>query len=386
MRDIPRTIFADEHDQFRSAFRGWLDNAVVPNHEQWEHDQITPRELWLEAGKHGFLGLSVPETYGGGGSDDYRFGAIMTEEIGATGVIGSGNGVTLHNDIVVPYLLMLCTDEQKQRWLPGMCTGEIIGALAITEPNTGSDVQGVRTTAVRHGDTFVVNGAKTFISNGINSDIVVTVVKTDPSAGHRGMSLLMLERGMAGFDRGRNLDKLGMHAQDTAELFFNDVQVPAGNLLGEEGKGFYYLMHHLAQERLGIAVGAVAVAHSALDWTLDYTRERKAFGQSVSAFQHSRFTLAELSTEVQVAQVYVDRCIELHLDGKLSAEQAAAAKYYCTDLQNRVVDRCLQLHGGYGYMREYPIARAWADSRIQSIYGGTNEIMKEIVGRAVTGG
>jgi alkylation response protein AidB-like acyl-CoA dehydrogenase len=386
MRDIPRTIYADEHEQFRAAFRAWLDADVVPHHEQWEHDQITPRSIWLEAGKHGFLGLTVPEELGGGGTNDYRFAAVMQEEVSDTGVIGSVNGMTLHNDIVLPYLLSLCNEEQRQRWLPGMCTGEIIGALAITEPNAGSDVQGVRTTAVRHGDTFVVNGAKTFISNGINSDAVVTVVKTDVAAGHRGMSLLILERGMPGFERGRNLDKLGMHAQDTAELFFNDVEVPAANLLGDEGKGFYYLMHNLAQERLGIALGGVAVAQAALNWTLDYTRERTAFGQSISAFQHSKFVLAELSTEVQIAQVYIDRCVELHCAGELSAEQAAAAKYWCTDLQNKVVDRCLQLHGGYGYMREYPIARAWADSRIQSIYGGTNEIMKEIVGRAVTGG
>ena len=385
MRDIARTIFSDEHDQFRAVFRAWLDHQVVPNHEQWEHDQITPRSIWLEAGTHGFLGLTVPEIYGGGGTDDYRFAAIMTEEVGRSGAIGSGNGMTLHNDIVLPYLMSLCNDEQKQRWLPGMCTGEIIGALAITEPNAGSDVQGVRSTAVRHGDTFVVNGAKTFISNGINSDVVVTVVKTDPEAGHRGMSLMMLERGMPGFERGRNLDKMGMHAQDTAELFFTDVEVPAANVLGEPGKGFYYLMHNLAQERLGLAVGAMAVCQAALDWTLSYTKERKAFGVSVSSFQNSKFVLAELSTDIQVGQVYIDRCIELHNVGELSAEQAAAAKYWCTELQNRVVDRCLQLHGGYGYMREYPIARAWADSRIQTIYGGTTEIMKEIVGRAITG-
>jgi alkylation response protein AidB-like acyl-CoA dehydrogenase len=378
-------LYADEHDQFRATFRSWLDNEVVPHHEQWEADGITPREIWLEAGKHGFLGLTVPEQFGGGGTDDYRFAAIMAEEIGYTGVIGSANGMTLHNDIVLPYFLGLCNDEQKQRFLPGMVTGEIIGALAITEPNTGSDVAGVRSTATRHGDTFVVNGAKTFISNGINSDVVVTVVKTDPEAGHRGMSLLLLERGMPGFDRGRNLDKLGMHAQDTAELFFSDVEVPEVNLLGEEGKGFYYLMLNLAQERLGIAVGGVAVAKAAVEWTLDYTKERNAFGQSISNFQNTKFVLAELHTETQAAEVYVDRCVELHCAGKLSAEQAAAAKYYCTELQNRVVDRCLQLFGGYGYMREYPIARAWADSRIQTIYGGTSEIMKEIVGRSLVG-
>jgi alkylation response protein AidB-like acyl-CoA dehydrogenase len=384
MEAFPRTIFDETHDQFRAAFRGWLDDRVVPNHEEWERDGITPRDLWFDAGKQGFLGLTVPESYGGGGTNDYRFASIMTEEIGTTGVIGSGNGITLHNDIVLPYYLELANDEQKKRWLPGMCTGELIGALGITEPNTGSDVAGVRTTGVKKGGVFIVNGAKTFISNGINSDLVITVCKTDPEKGHRGFSLLIVERGMKGFERGRNLDKLGMHAQDTAELFFNDVEVPAENLLGEEGMGFVYLMTNLAQERLGIAVGAIAVADAAVKWTLDYTKERKAFGQSISQFQNSKFLLAELATEVQIAQVYVDRCIELHCEAKLSAEQAAAAKYWCTELQNKVVDRCLQLHGGYGYMREYPIARAWADSRIQTIYGGTTEIMKEIVGRSLT--
>jgi alkylation response protein AidB-like acyl-CoA dehydrogenase len=383
MQPIPRTLFADEHDQFRTAFRSWLDHEVVPHHEQWETDGIVPRELWFEAGRHGFLGLAVPENYGGGGTDDYRFSAIMAEEIGATGVIGSGNGFTLHNDIVLPYFLGLCTDDQKARWLPDMVTGAKIGAIAMTEPNTGSDLGGVKTSGVRRGDSFVVNGAKTFISNGILSDLVVTVVRTDPDKGHRGISLLVLEREMPGFERGRNLDKMGMHAQDTAELFFTDVEVPRDNLLGEEGMGFIYLMQNLAQERLGIAITAVSVAEAALAWTLDYTRSRKAFGQSIASFQHSKFLLAELATETQVARVYVDRCIELHTAGQLSAEQAAAAKYYTTELQNRVCDRCVQLHGGYGYMREYPVARAWADARIQTIYGGTTEIMKEIIGRSL---
>jgi alkylation response protein AidB-like acyl-CoA dehydrogenase len=386
MRDIPRTIYDDEHEQFRTAFRSWLDNEVVPHHEEWERDGITPRSLWLEAGKHGFLGLTVDEAFGGGGTADYRFAAVMQEEISDTGVIGSANGITLHNDIVLPYLVALCDDQQRSRWLPGACTGEIITAIAMTEPHTGSDLAGIKSTALRHGDTYLLNGAKTFISNGINSDAVIVVALTDPSAGHRGFSLLVVERGMKGFERGRNLDKLGMHAQDTAELFFDDVEVPAANLLGDEGKGFYYLMHNLAQERLGMAVGAVAVCQAALNWTLDYTTGRTAFGQPLARFQHNKFLLAELSTETQVAQVYVDRCIELHNEGSLSAEQAAAAKYWTTELQNKVVDRCLQLHGGYGYMREYPIARAWADSRIQTIYGGTSEIMKEIVGRSITGG
>ena len=386
MRDIPRTIYGDEHEQFRSAFQAFLDKAVLPNPAQWERDGITPREVWRSCGANGFLGLTVPEQYGGGGSNDYRFAAVMQEAVSYSGAIGSAMGFTLHNDIVLPYLLGLCNDEQKARWLPGMCAGELIGAIAMTEPGVGSDLANMRTTAVRHGDTYVVNGGKTFITNGINSDVVVVAVKTDTAQKHRGISLLVLERGMKGFDRGRNLEKLGMHAQDTAELFFSDVEVPAANLLGEEGKGFYYLMLNLAQERLNMAVGAVTVCQAALDWTLAYTKERMAFGQSVAQFQHNKFVLAELSTATQVAQVYVDRCIELHNTGALSAEQASAAKYHCTELQNRLVDRCLQLHGGYGYMTEYPIARAWADSRIQTIYGGTSEIMLEVVGRAVTGG
>ena len=384
METFERTIYNAEHEQFRAAFRQWLDKEIVPHHEKWEADGIVPRDVWLAAGKLGFLGYHVPEQYGGGGVEDYKIGAIMQEEVSETGVIGSANGMTLHNDIVLPYYISLANEDQKNRWLPGMVTGEIIGALAITEPNTGSDVAGVKTSAVRHGDTWVVNGAKTFISNGINSDAVVTVCRTDPEKGHAGFSLLILERGMKGFERGRNLDKLGMHAQDTAELFFTDVEVPAENMLGDEGMGFTYLMRNLAQERLGIAVGAVAVADAALHWTLDYTRERKAFGQSISQFQNSKFLLAELATEVQIAQVYVDHCVELHCAQRLNAEQAAAAKFWTTELQNKVVDRCLQLHGGYGYMREYPIARAWADSRIQTIYGGTTEIMKEIVGRSLT--
>ena len=384
MEIFERTIYNNEHEQFRTAFRSWLEKEIAPHHEQWESDGITPREMWRQAGALGFLGYHVPEQYGGGGVDDYKFGAIMQEEVSETGLIGSANGITLHNDIVLPYYLTLGTDDQKSRWLPGMVAGELIGALAITEPNTGSDVAGVRTSAVRKGDVYIVNGSKTFITNGINSDLVITTVRTDPDAGHKGFTLLVLERGMKGFERGRNLSKLGMHAQDTAELSFTDVEVPVENRLGDEGMGFVYLMQNLAQERLGMAVGGVKVASAALQWTLDYTKERKAFGQSIASFQNSKFALAEMATEVQIAQVYVDRCIELHSEGRLSAEQAAAAKFWVTELQNRVVDRCLQLHGGYGYMTEYPIARAWADSRIQTIYGGTTEIMKEIVGRSLT--
>lgn len=384
MRDIERTIYGEDHDLFRASFRAWLRAEVVPNHEQWERDEIVPRELWADAGRHGFLGMSIPERYGGGGSDDYRFPAVIAEEIGNAGLAGSGNGFTVHNDIVLPYLLGLATDDQQERWLPGMASGETVGAIAMTEPNTGSDLGGVATSAVRHGDTFIVNGAKTFISNGIHSDLVIVVARSDRTR-RNGLSLLVIERGMAGFERGRNLDKMGLHAQDTAELFFTDVEVPASNLLGEEHRGFGYLMQNLAQERLSLAIGAVAACQAALDWTIGYTTGRTAFGQRIADFQNTRFVLADLSTQVQVAQVYIDRCIELHAGGALSAEQAASAKLWCTELQNDVVNACVQLHGGYGYMREYPIARLWADSRVQTIHGGTSEIMKEIVGRAIIG-
>ena len=384
MEKFERTVYNSDHEAFRASFRSWLDKEIAPHHEEWEAAGIVPRDVWLEAGKHGFLGYHVPEEFGGGGVDDFRFGAVMQEEVSSTGYIGSVNGMTLHNDIVLPYYLTLASDDQKNRWLPKMVRGELIGALAITEPNTGSDVAGVKTSGVKKGDAWVINGSKTFITNGINSDLVITTVRTDPDAGHRGFSLFVLERGMTGFERGRNLNKLGMHAQDTAELSFTDVEVPAENMLGEEGMGFVYLMQNLAQERLTMAVGGVKVAESALNWTLDYTKNRTAFGQSISQFQNSKFALAEMATDIQIAQVYVDRCIELHCEGRLSAEQSAAAKFWVTELQNRVVDKCLQLHGGYGYMVEYPIARAWADSRIQTIYGGTTEIMKEIVGRSLT--
>lgn len=382
MRDIPRRIFTDEHDLFRQTFRSWVGAEIVPHHEQWEDDQIVPRSLWKAAGRQGFLGMAIPEEYGGGGSDDYRFPAIINEEIGYAGVFGSGNGFTVHNDIVLPYLLNLADEEQRERWLPGMASGDLVGAIAMTEPNAGSDLRGIQTTAVRDGDGFRLNGAKTFISNGIHSDLVIVVVRTDRERRH-GLSLLVVERGMPGFERGRNLHKMGLHAQDTAELFFNDVRVPRRNLLGAEGEGFGYLMENLAQERLSLAVGALAACEAALDWTIAYTTERTAFGSRIADFQNTRFVLADMSTKVQVSRCYLDQCIELHIDGRLSAEQAAAAKLWCTELQNEVLNACVQLHGGYGYMREYAIARLWADSRIQTIHGGTSQIMKEIIGRAL---
>jgi len=378
---VDRAPFEPEHDAFRAAVRGFLDKQVVPFHKQWEAAGIVPREVWVEGGKQGLLGMGVPEEFGGGGSPDFRYNVVLGEEMVRAGA--SGVGFTLHNDVVEPYLLLRTNDEQKQRWLPGFCSGEIITAIAMSEPGAGSDLQGLRTTAVRDGDSFIVNGQKTFITNGINADLVIVVVKTDPAAGAKGTSLLVVERGMEGFERGRNLDKVGLKAQDTSELFFRDVRVPVANLLGNENEGFIYLMQALPQERLSIAVAAVATAENALAGTLAYCKERTAFGRPIGSFQANRFTLAEMDTEVTIARTFVDRCVELHNDGKLSVADAAKAKWWTTELAKRVVDSCLQLHGGYGYMTEYPIAQAYVDTRISTIYGGTTEIMKEIVGRSL---
>ena len=380
---MERTVFEDEHEALRASFRSWLEKEVVPNYLEWEAAGIVPHDLFAAAGSHGFLGMAVPEEYGGGGVDDFRYNLVIDEEIQAAGVGGAGLGMSLHNDICLPYFLAYCTDEQRARWLPGIASGVLVTAVAMTEPGIGSDLASMTTTAIRDGDHYVVNGSKTFITNGINADLVITAVKTDPSQKHRGISLLILERGMEGFERGRNLEKLGLHSQDTAELFFTDVSVPVDNLLGTEGNGFIQLVHNLPQERLSIAVAGVAAAKAALGWTLEYVKERTAFGQPVGSFQNSRFVLAEVATEVEVAQVFVDRCVVALNEGVLTAEEAAMAKWWCTELQKRAVDRCLQLHGGYGYMLEYPIARAYADARVTTIYGGTTEIMKEIIGRSL---
>jgi alkylation response protein AidB-like acyl-CoA dehydrogenase len=381
---MQRDLYEPEHEAFRASVRAFFERHVVPFHEQWEADGVVDRAVWVEAGKQGLLGTDVPEEFGGGGVEDFRYNCIVTEEISRSGF--SGLGFPLQNDVIAPYLLRLATPEQKQRWLPGFCSGEIITAIAMTEPGTGSDLQGIQTTARRQGDgSWVLNGSKTFITNGILSDLVIVVAKTDPAAGARGFSLLVVERGMPGFERGRNLDKVGMKAQDTAELSFTDVHVPAENLLGQEGQGFIHLMQNLAQERLSIAVGSVAGAAAALDMTLDYVRERTAFGKPVAAFQNTRFELAEMSTEVDVTQAYVDLCIRRHVETELSVADAAKAKWWASDVLKRTVDRCVQLHGGYGYMLEYPIAKAFVDSRVQAIYGGTNEIMKEIIGRTLVG-
>lgn len=377
-----RTLFEPEHELFRDSYRAFLERHVAPFHDQWEKDKIVDRGVWLEAGKQGFLGMAVPEEYGGGGNPDFRYNVIVTEE--TTAGRFSGLGFALQNDVIAPYLLRLATEEQKQRWLPGFCSGELITGIAMTEPGTGSDLQGIKTRAVKQEDgSWVLNGAKTFITNGIHADLVIVVACTDPDKGALGFSLLVVERGMEGFERGRHLDKIGLEAQDTAELSFTDVRVPAENLLGEEGSGFVYLMQNLPQERISIAVMAAAGMEAVLEQTLQYTKERKAFGKPIGSFQNTRFTLAELATEATVVRMMVDQFLELHLEEKLTAEQAAMAKWYSTEAQVRLNDRCLQLHGGYGYMREYPVARAFLDSRIQTIYGGTTEIMKEIIGRSL---
>jgi acyl-CoA dehydrogenase len=378
---MAREIFTEEHEAFRDMVRSFIEKEIAPYHEQWEKDGIVSRDVWLAAGRQGLLGIEIPEEYGGGGNPDYRYYVVLTEELARAGV--TGPGFPVHNDINGSYLLRLCTEEQKRRWLPGYCSGEIITAIAMTEPAAGSDLQGVRTTAVRDGDHYVLNGSKTFISNGILADLVIVVAKTDPSAGHKGVSLLVVERGMEGFERGRNLDKVGLHAQDTAELFFNDVRVPKENLLGEEGMGFIYLMQNLARERLSIGVGAQAGAEVAFEQTLEYCKTREAFGRPIGKFQHNRFTLAEMKTELTVTRAFTDDCIAKESRGELTADEAAMLKYWNTELLKRVVDRCVQLYGGYGYMTEYPIAKAYQDVRIQTIFGGTTEIMKEIIGRSL---
>jgi alkylation response protein AidB-like acyl-CoA dehydrogenase len=377
---IPRTIFKEEHEAFRRTVKAFIDREIAPHHAQWEKDGIVPREVWRKAGAQGLLLTGVPEEYGGAGAD-FLMSAVVIEEF-ARGIY-SGPGFRLHSDIVAPYILHYGSEEQKRSILPRMARGEIVTAIAMTEPGTGSDLQGVRTTAVRKGNELVVNGQKTFITNGQNADLIIVVAKTDPEAGSKGISLVMVEADRAGFRRGRNLEKIGLKAQDTSELFFDDVRVPPENVLGEEGKGFQYLMRELPQERLIVGVGAVAIMEAALEWTLAYTRERKAFGRPIAEFQNSRFKLAEVATEVQVARVFVDKCLELHAQGQLDVPTAAMQKWWLSELEGRVLDTCLQLHGGYGYMWEYPIARAYADARIHRICAGTTEIMKEIVARSL---
>ncbi|ODS96572.1 MAG: acyl-CoA dehydrogenase [Lautropia sp. SCN 69-89] len=377
---IERTLFADEHHMFRDAVRRFMENEVVPHHDRWEEQGYVDREVWEKAGANGLLCASMPESYGGAGADKL-YSIVVMEETARVNATGLGFG--LHSEIVAPYILHYGSEEQKQRFLPKMATGEAIGAIAMSEPAAGSDLQGVKTTATRRGDVYLLNGSKTFITNGWHADVVIVVAKTEPKAGAKGTSLLLVERGMKGFEKGKRLKKVGMKAQDTSELFFDNVEVPASNLLGNENEGFAYLMQELPWERLQIAIGAVENAQAAIDWTTDYVKERKVFGTTVSTFQNTRFKLAELQTEVQIARVFVDKCIELLMAGQLDTTTASMAKYWCSDLQCKVIDECVQLHGGYGYMWEYPIARAFADARVQRIYGGTNEIMKEVITRAM---
>ena len=374
-------LYTSEHEDFRKTARTFYEREVVPFHDQWEKDGIVPRELWLKAGEAGLLCFDVPEEYDGPGVADFRYNVILSDEQTRAGA--SGPGFSVHTDIIVPYITSIGTDEQKRRWLPGCVSGETITAIAMTEPGAGSDLQGVRTSAVDKGDHYLLNGSKTFISNGINADLVIVVARTDPEAGHKGISLLVVERGMDGFERGRNLDKIGLHAQDTSELSFTDVVVPKENLLGEEGEGFIYLMMNLPQERLIIAAQAVAACESILALCLDYAKTREAFGKPIGKFQHNRFLVAEMATEARVARTFVDDCLRKHLEGNLTAVDAAMAKWWATELQNKMVNQGVQLHGGYGYMMEFPIAKAYLDSRISTIYGGTTEIQKEIIGRSL---
>ncbi|MDX8151990.1 acyl-CoA dehydrogenase family protein [Patulibacter brassicae] len=376
--EMARPVFDDDHQAFRESVRRFLEREIAPHEPQWERDRDVPREALLKAGAAGFLGMAVPEEHGGAGIDDFRFNAVIGEEVVRADCRGLGAALMLHNDVALPYLLSFANAEQQARWLPGCASGEILLAIAMTEPGTGSDLQSIATTAVRDGDHYVVNGAKTFITNGINSDLVITAVKTDA-----GLSLLGIERGTPGFERGRKLEKLGMHSNDTAELFFHDARVPVENLIGEEGMGFMYLIQKLAQERLTLTLNATAGAEAALGMTIDYVRERKAFGRSIGQFQNTRFTLAELKTECVKARLFADWQLAQHVEGQLSIEHAAMGKYSSTDLLCRVVDEGVQLHGGYGYMTEYPIARAYVDARITKIFAGTNEIMKEIIGRGM---
>ena len=373
------SILEQEHEDFRAVARAFFDKEVAPHHAAWEEAGVVDREIWRKAGERGLLCFDVDEAYGGPGIKDFRYNMVLAEESARAGA--SGPGFAVHTDIIVPYISSLGTPEQKERWLPGCVSGDLVTAIAMTEPGAGSDLQGIRTTAVDAGDHYVLNGSKTFISNGILSDLVVVVCRTDPDAGHQGISLLVVERGMEGFERGRNLDKMGLHAQDTAELSFTDVHVPKENLLGAEGSGFVSLMETLPQERISIGCIAVAAIEHVLDLCLTYAKEREAFGKPIGKFQHNRFVLAEMATEAHIARVFINDCVLRLNAGSVDTSLASMAKWWTTELQKRVVDAGVQLHGGYGYMNEYPISKAYTDSRIQTIYGGTTEIQKEIIGR-----
>jgi acyl-CoA dehydrogenase len=378
---LSRAIFGEEHNIYRQSVRRFIEKSVSPHYERWEREGQVPRGFWTDAGAAGLLCPMVPEVYGGAGGD-YLFNAIVLEELVRAGATGLG-GVSVHNDIVVPYIVDLGTEEQKRYWLPRMVSGEAVAAIGMTEPSGGTDLKGLRTTAKRDGNHYVIDGQKTFITNGQTADIVVLAAKTDPKAGSKGISLFVVEATREGYRHGRQLGKVGQHAADTAELFFDGVRVPADHLLGEEGRGFAHMMEKLPQERLAIAIIGAAHAEAAHAWTIAYVKERKAFGQAVFDFQNTRFKLAEMAAEITLGRLFVDTCLKAHLQGTLDVPTAAMAKFWVTDMASRVIDECLQLFGGYGYMREFPIARAWIDARVQRIYGGTNEIMKELVARSL---
>jgi acyl-CoA dehydrogenase len=377
---IPRTLFTPEHETFRDSVRRFLEAEVKPHDEKWQEQGYADKSVWKKAGENGFLCMSMPEQYGGSGADKL-FSMVLMEE--QARINNSSVGWGLHSEIVAPYLVNYGSEALKKKYLPKMASGDMIGAIAMTEPGAGSDLQSVKTGAVRKGDKYIVNGSKTFITNGWNCDLVIVVAKTDPAKGAKGTSLIVVDTSMKGFSKGKRLKKMGLKGQDTAELFFDNVEVPAENLLGQENNGFIYLMQELPWERMQIAIGAAAKCEAALGWTIAYVNDRKAFGKPVSGFQNTRFKLAEIATEVQVMRVFVDRCMELLLEKKLDTATASMAKLWATDMEGKVLDECLQLHGGYGFMWEFPISQAYVDARVTRIYGGTNEIMKEVISRSL---
>lgn len=383
MFGLHRSLFQEEHALFRQSVRDFIAREIIPFNAEWEIQKQVSRESWMKLGENGFLGIQAPEHLGGLNIQDFRFNAIFIEELGLSGCSGPAIGYPLHNDIVMPYILHYGTEEAKKAYVPKMVSGEWIGAIAMTEPGAGSDLQGMRTTAIDQGDYFVMNGSKTFITNGYLSDVVVVAAKTDPTRGAKGISLFLVDKDMPGFTKGVPFEKVGLHAQDTCELFFEEVKIPKQNLLGKLGEGFTYLMTELAQERLVVALAAIALSEYALTCTIDYVKQRKAFGKAISEFQNTRFKLAEMAALVEQGRIYCDYLVTLHNEGKLDSAMASAAKYNMTELQCKVADECVQLHGGYGYMWEYGVARAWADARVQRIYAGTNEIMKELIARKI---
>ena len=377
---MKREIYDEDHEAFRSSVREFLERSVIPNVEQHAADKAIPREFWLEAGKQGFLGLEIPEEYGGAGAEDYRFNAVMAEELSkVNAALGSCWGI--HADITAPYIVAMGTEEQKQRWLPGVASGEILLAIGMTEPSGGSDLAALKTTAVKDGDDWVINGSKTFITNGYSADLVITAVRTDPEKGARGITLFAIPADAPGFSRGRKLDKVGQDESDTAELFFEDVRLGEDHIIGELGGGFIAMMQKLPQERLGCSISNVAHAKQILLETIQYTKDRKAFGAPIGTFQHNKFLMAELVTSIEVAEAYIDQCVIAHDKGELTPVDAAKAKWWSSQVQNDVLDHCVQLHGGYGFMNEYRVARAWRDARVSKIWAGSNEIMKELIGR-----